>query len=285
MKKNMKRWLCLAMAALLLLSFAACSTNTKEAAPSAAPTASDKLSQVKANGKLIMGCSADFPPYEFMDFTKSNDGEITGFDVMLANEICKDLGVELEIKDLPFDGLIAAMGSGQLDVVISGMNATEERKSAVLFSDEYYFPNQCVLIRKADEATLTSIESFSGKTVGAQTGSVQESVMNDQFVPAGAKDFAIQNVSNLVLELKTGKIDGLVLDLPIAEAYKSKNDDLAISSAAVEGDDSGFAVALPLGETELATEINKTLKRLKDEGKIEAFLEEAVELNSQQVSK
>ncbi|MBR5866998.1 MAG: transporter substrate-binding domain-containing protein, partial [Spirochaetaceae bacterium] len=95
------------------------------------------MEKIKANGKIILGTSADYPPYEFHALIDGKD-TIVGFDISIAEEIAKDLGVQLEIKDMNFDGLLAALVSGNVDFVISGMTPTEERKQNVDFSDIYY---------------------------------------------------------------------------------------------------------------------------------------------------
>ena len=252
------------------------------AAPAAAAPAS-KLDQIKSAGKIRVGMSADFPPYEFHDVTGGKD-EIAGFDVSLIKEIASDIGVEVEIIDQDFDGLIAALQANSCDVVISGMNATEERKTAVDFSDEYFFADQAFLVRLEDEGKYDAIESVNGQVVGAQLGTIQETIANEQFQPQGAEIFCIASTQNLVLELKSKNVVGVILDRPIAEAFVSQNPDLTISKMPIVGDDSGFAIAINKGNSDLVESINKTLKRLKDEDKIDAFFTAAVELAAQQTA-
>ncbi|MDZ4906989.1 transporter substrate-binding domain-containing protein, partial [Clostridium perfringens] len=110
----------------------------------------NKLADVKEKGKLVVGLSADYAPYEF-HIMKDGKDEIVGFDVEIAKEIAKDMGVELEIKDMKFDSLVAAVPTGKIDMVISGMSPTEERKKAVDFSDIYYVAEHGMVVRAEDK--------------------------------------------------------------------------------------------------------------------------------------
>ncbi|MBE6345375.1 MAG: transporter substrate-binding domain-containing protein, partial [Spirochaetaceae bacterium] len=131
------------------------------------------MEKIKADGKIILGTSADYPPYEFHSMVDGKD-TIVGFDISIAQEIAKDLGVELEIKDMNFDGLLAALVSGNVDFVISGMTPTEERKQNVDFSDIYYEAVHGAVIRVADEAKYAANpESLKDVLIGAQKGAIQ----------------------------------------------------------------------------------------------------------------
>ncbi|WKL02385.1 transporter substrate-binding domain-containing protein [Paenibacillus amylolyticus] len=95
--------------------------------------------------KLVLGTSADFAPYEFHKVINGKD-EIVGFDIEIAKEIAKDLGAELVIEDMGFDGLLPSLQSGRVDLVISGMTPTDERKKSIDFSDTYYKSKQVIMV-------------------------------------------------------------------------------------------------------------------------------------------
>ena len=124
MKKGLLK---LALGAMSILALAACGntseTSDSSATDSAATTTTDKLQEIKDSGKLVMGTSADYPPYEW-HLIKDGKDEIIGFDIDIAQAIADELGVELEIKDMDFDGLIPALTTGKIDIIIAGMNAT-----------------------------------------------------------------------------------------------------------------------------------------------------------------
>ncbi|MCS4517195.1 transporter substrate-binding domain-containing protein [Clostridium botulinum] len=129
--------------------------------------------------------------------------EIVGFDITIAKEIAKDLGVKLEIKDMKFDGLLAALQSGNVDIVIAGMNPTEDRKKSVDFSKIYYQAIQSVVVRAEDKDKFKSLEEFKGKKIGVQKGTTQEEVAKKEMTNSEIK--SLGKVTDLVLELQNKK--------------------------------------------------------------------------------
>lgn len=263
------------MAIALALPLAGCAKKAPET----------KLDSVKKAGKIILGTSADYPPYEFHTQVDGKD-TIVGFDIAIAQEIAKDLGVTLEIKDMDFDGLLAALTSGNVDFIISGMTPTEERKQNVDFSDIYYFAEHGVLIRKADEAKYAaSVESLKDKMVGAQRGAIQvklaktriKGVAEDKAEEPNAQVKELGKLPDLVMELKNSKVEAIVAELPVAKAYLGANDDLTLATYTFKDDDGGSAIAVKKGEAALTAEINKTIARLAADGSIDKFVSEASE--------
>ena len=125
-------------------------------------------------GKLILGTSADYAPYEFHILDNGVD-KIVGFDVSLAQAIADELGVELEIRDIPFDSILMEINAGSVDVGIAGFTPTPARLEAVDMSHLYELQSQSLLIRKADLEKYKDVSDFgAGTNVGAQTGSIQE---------------------------------------------------------------------------------------------------------------
>jgi ABC-type amino acid transport substrate-binding protein len=294
-KKKAARLLALLLALLLAASFAACGQKAKENTPAASEEgtkveetetgsetekadeakAESKLDQIKKAGKIVVGTSADYPPYEFH---KSIDGKdtIVGFDISIAKEIAKDLGVELEIQDMKFDGLLAALETGNVDFVIAGMTPNEERKKSVDFTKIYYMAQQGVMIRAEDKDKYTDIASLNGKKVGAQKGAIQETIAKEQIT--GAQVVALGKIPDLVMELKNKKVEALVVELPVAASYVEKHKDLVISNIEVEDDTGGSAIAVRKGNTDLVEAMNKTLERLMADGSIDKFVAEANEM-------
>lgn len=235
----------------------------------------DTLDKVKDKGKLVLGTEATYPPYEFH---KSIDGKdtIVGFDIEIAKEIAKDLGLKLVIKDMKFDALLGALDSGNIDIVIAGMTPTPKRAKQVTFSDIYYKAVQSIVVRKEDVDKYKSLDDLAGHKVGAQKGTIQEDIANKQIKNSGVK--VLNKVSDLILELQNGRIDAVVAENPVANSYVNHNDDLALSEASPKDDVGGSAIAVKKGSTKMIKEVNKTLKRLADEGKIDQFVAEASEL-------
>ncbi len=226
------------------------------------------VERIKKAGKVVVGTCADYPPYESHKQINGKD-EIVGFDIDTAKEIAKDLGVELELKDMKFDGLLAALDSGNVDFVIAGMTPDAERRKQVDFSKVYYKAIQGVVTRAQDKDSVKDAASLSGKKIGVQKGTVQEKIANSQI--KGAKIKALGKVSDLVLELKNGKVDAIIVELPVAKAYISNNNDIALTSLTFTDEEGGSAVAIKKGNSELVNEIDKTLDRLMKDNAIEGF--------------
>ena len=241
--------------------------------PAEAPAAGgDALEAIKASGQLRVGTSADYPPYEFHAIVDGKD-TIIGFDIEIIKEVAKDLGVELALTDMGFDGLLTALQSGNLDMVISGMTPTPERAEAVDFSDVYYVAIQKVIVRAEDKATYTTIDSLAGKKVGAQLGAIQEGIVKDQMPQSELR--ALSKLPDLVLDLKSGNVEALVVEEPVAKAYIAANPELTLADIQLEQDEAGSAIAMPKGSAALVEAVNATLKRLADEGKIAQFVTDA----------
>lgn len=287
--KKMKKMLALTLTGAMMIGFTACSPKDNSGGENTAEKTS--IEKIKERGKLIMGTNPDYPPFEFKD----KNQEVVGSDIEIAKEIAKDLGVELEINEAQFDSLIPILKSKKIDLVLAGMNETEKRKKEVDFSDIYYTGEAVLVIRKSDAAKYSLdkdvdhknqeevlgklIQKLDGKIVGAQLGSVPEGIANDKLT--NSEILPLGMVSDLILQLKGSKLDAVILDDIVGRAYvKNNNDLMLIEDLVLKGDDAGFAVAVPKGDKELLEQVNKTLIRLKEENKLEKFLEDAIELQN-----
>lgn len=121
------------------------------------------LENIQKKGKLTIGLSADYPPYEFHATVDGKD-KVVGADVSMGEKIAKDLGVELVVEELGFDALLGSMKTGKVDLIISGMSPTPERQKEVNFTDPYIRIQQKVLIRKADSEKFKNVTDFNGKS-------------------------------------------------------------------------------------------------------------------------
>jgi arginine/lysine/histidine transporter system substrate-binding protein len=278
MKNNVKKVISIMLILTMLLTFAACGAKaTDVAATPEEQKAATKIEQIKAKGKLVLGTSADYPPYEFHKAINGKD-EIVGFDIEIAKAIAKDLGVELEIKDMKFDGLLAALVVDDIDIIVAGMVPKEERKKSVDFSIQYYQADQNVLVRAEDAAKITTIESLKGLKVGAQKSTVQEDLAKEKAQASEVK--SLSKITDLVLELQNGKIDAVVLVGPVANAYANQNPKLAVSGISL-GSEEGVAVAVNKGTPDLLEAINKSLDTMIKAGTIDKYIQEATTLSEQ----
>ena len=270
MSKKFKSLVAMLMMASMLFTLTACSSSSNEEGSDSA--AATKVEQIKEKGKIVLGTSADYPPFEFH---KQIDGEdvIVGFDVEIAKAIASELGVELEIKDMKFDGLLAALQTGKVDVVIAGMNPNEDRRKAVDFSDVYYKEVQSVITKTDNVDNIKNLDDLKGKKVGVQKGTTMESIAQEKMTESEIK--ALGKVTDIVLELKNDKVDAIVMEKPVAKAYIAANPDIAMTGIELEPEDTGFAVAVKKGNEDLVSSINDVLKKLSDEGKIDQFIADA----------
>ncbi len=279
--KGLKKWMksIAAVTCIIAITVAAtgCSGKTTETAAKPAATetpaaaSTDQLAKIKEKGKIVLGTSADYPPYEFH---KTIDGQdtIVGFDIEIAKEVATSLGVELEIVDMKFEGLLPALMGGKIDFIVAGMNPTEERKKSVDFSVVYYDAHQTVLVAADQKDALNTLEAFKGKVVGVQKGTLQEQIATEQFTGSEVK--AIGKIPDLIMELKTGKIDGILMADTVAKSYAKNNPDLVLNGMDL-GSEGGVAIAMPKDSPELVEAVNKTLQGLMDTGKVDQFITDA----------
>ncbi|WP_374123855.1 basic amino acid ABC transporter substrate-binding protein [Leptotrichia hongkongensis] len=226
----------------------------------------------KDNGekKLRVGLNAVFAPFEYVE-----NGQVTGFDVDLINEIGKNLGYKVEIIDQSFDGLIPALKAGKIDIIVSGMSSTEERKKSVDFTDDYFVSKE-TYIRKKGNAAVTPA-TLSGKKIGVQLGTIQEIEAKEI---NGATVVPNESTVNTILDLKAGKIDVIILEKAVAQEYMKKNPEMEIFDE--KPAKIGMAMALNKGKNqELIKQINDELKKMKENGKYNELIKKYGLENSQ----
>lgn len=235
-----------------------------------------QLELIKERGKLVLGTCADYPPYEFH---KEIDGKdtIVGFDISIGKEIAKDLGVELEIKDMQFKGLLPALKTGKIDMILAGMTPKPERREEVDFSEIYYNALHGVIIRVEDQDTYKTLEDLTGKAIGAQKAAIQEDLARENIKDAEIK--ALGKVSDLILQLKNKRAEAVIVEEAVAQAYINKNEDLSLMDLRLQDQEGGSAVAVNKDNPDFVEAINKTIERLNNEDLINKFVVEATEMS------
>lgn len=233
-------------------------------------------------GKLTLGTSADYAPYEFHILNNGVD-EIVGFDISLAQAIADELGVELEIHDIPFDSILMEVNAGSVDVGIAGFTPTPARLEAVDMSHLYELQSQSLLVRKADVSKYTDVSSFgAGTTVGAQTGSIQEELA--LATTPDAAHTSLQTIPALVMDLMGEKVDGVVMETAVAEGYvKAQPDDLAILCE-IPYDSNGKGVVVQKGNEDLLNFVNAVVTKVVCNGDMAKFIEDANAIADQSIS-
>lgn len=273
--------LAVVLAMLVAVAVTGCSSGDKKPAANspAGAAADDSLAKIKAKGRLVVGINAEFAPYEFHKMINGKD-TVVGFDVDLAKDIAKDMGVELELKELAFDALLTTLQSGQVDVIISGLSATEERRKTVDFSDIYYKSGQVVLTTKENVGKYNNFNDLKDKKIGIQLSSLQDKLM-PTLLPDG-KYTRIESMNTLFLSLKSNQIDCIVTSQVVSEMAVAANPEFAVVEKFKIDDSSlnspGNGVALRKGSDTLKAQINTTVKRLNDSGQMKKYIDEACKL-------
>lgn len=211
--------------------------------------------------KIFVGTNAEFAPFEYLE-----DGKTVGFDMDLIAAISKEIGVEMEIKDMSFDGLLPALQANKVDMIIAGMTATEERKKAVNFSEAYYKANQ-VIITGEDAEDISKFEGLKGKKVGVILGFTGD-IVASEIDGVDVKKYNAGYAS--IMDLKAGKIDAVVLDGEPAKNFVKNNKGIKITSATGEKEE--YAMAVSKDNPELLEKINTALVTLKEDGTYDELL-------------
>lgn len=250
MKIRSKKLLSVILALPLAITIAGCEAKVD-------PNA-DSLDNVINNKVLRIATEATYPPMEFID----DKGDVVGFEIDLANEIAKELGVKPEIINADFAGITEGLNSNRYDAILATMNVTEERKQKVLFSVPYIDAVGLSIITQSKETSISSENDILGKTVGIQQGSVAEEYVNGKNFKEVKK---YVRVSDAFSDLKAGRINAIVTDNVVGNYYMSKD---AQSFKMLDKliDAGPVAIAVKKNSTKLATRINEILKKLKDNG-------------------
>ncbi|HHD7342187.1 TPA: ABC transporter permease subunit [Staphylococcus aureus] len=228
--------------------------------------------KIKERGELRVGLSADYAPMEF-EHTVNGKTEYAGVDIDLAKKIAKDNNLKLKIVNMSFDSLLGALKTGKIDIIISGMTSTPERKKQVDFSDSYMMTKNIMLVKKDKVNEYKDIKDFNNKKVGAQKGTEQEKIAQTEIENASIT--SLSRLPDVILALKSGKVEGAVVEKPVAEAYLKQNPKLGISNVKFNEEEKDTVTAVPKDSPKLLSQINKTIKEVKDKGLIDKYMTNA----------
>lgn len=284
MKKNV---LAMGLALTMALGLTACGGNSSSSANSGAASGSASQNDASASAptveKLVLGTSADYPPFEFHVLDENGKDIIVGIDVFLGEQIAKDMGAEFEVVHMDFNNLFTLLNQGQCDMVIAAAEIDEEgvRPAAADYSDGYYsdLPPK-IVVRAGEEGNYTSLEDFSGKAVGAQTATTKETIVTKYMT--GADLVSMSSVIDLVNNLVYDKCDALVLDGAVADQYLASNSNLAAVDIDMSSYVEPYRVWVAKGDPKgLLPSINETIAKALSDGTMDGFIEKVDELSSQ----
>jgi arginine/lysine/histidine transporter system substrate-binding protein len=258
-RKTMKKWSGIAILFILVISvLTACGMKDEEDGGKA-----DAMEK-----KILKAATtADYPPFEYVDTAVSD--EIIGFDIDLINLLAKELGYEVKVEDMDFNGLIPALQANSLDIVIAAMDGSdEERKKVIDFSNPYFTATNLVITMK--DSNITSADDLKGKKVGAQTASVQEKGAKSLEEMYGYAVESRDRVPDLFQEIKSGHLDAIIVADMVANGYIEANQDLD-SFELPEDHKLGLSIAFQKDST-LTAEFNRVLKELQDKGEVDELV-------------
>ena len=229
----------------------------------------DVLSDIKARGKMIVGTSADYPPYEYKDA----NNQFAGYDMDLIREIGKRIGVEVEIRDMAFDILIAALQKNKIDVVIA---ATPERDKKIDFSTTYHVFMDAFLAKKGSGIKMTKPDDAAKYKIAVQTGTTYEKWVMKNLVDTGKTPkknvFSYESIDNAALDVAAGRVDILMMTADVAKKHEEKSG-LEVLLATDETVVGTQCIALPEGEKALKAEIDKQIKAITADGTMQKLLD------------
>ncbi|WP_246541190.1 transporter substrate-binding domain-containing protein [Peptoniphilus ovalis] len=255
--------------------------EAKEAVKVEVTATGPTIDAIKEKGKIVMGTSADFPPMEWISFQNGKE-EFVGVDIALGKAIADSLGVELEVKNMAFEGLIGSLKAGDVDMVIAGMQADADRKEQVDFSEPYFSGDQVIVTLEENKDKYKTVDDLNGKIVGTQLGTIQQKYGLEKFGD-NCKGFDLNNV--IIEQLKNKSIDAALLSELPAKQFVNIADGLAIVGDIGLPKEDGNAVAVKKGNDDLTQAISEVVKGLKDSNQIDKWIDEYIELSNKEAAK
>lgn len=297
---------CIAAAALTGCSFgssspAAAPSETAAAASEAKTTAEAAETAEKASGAttksgypigenvqaiidkgvLVVGTDSAYAPFAFVD-TTSDSTDPVGIDIEIARAIADEIGVDIKLEPMQFKALLSSMSAGLVNICIDGITPTDERKEVADFSEPYIQCQDRMMIKAERKEELSTLESFYGKKIAANSGSIQEKFTQDFITDADI--FSSPNLPTSVMELQAGNVDGVVVERSVGQQYLEAYPELVYSDAVMEGSYAkNYAVAMPKGSDDLKAVIDGVVEKAVEEGKIEEWLTQYSEAASKMV--
>ena len=231
------------------------------------------LEKIQAAGKIKVGTEATYPPYEYLD----DNAEMVGCDIWLAKQIAEAIGVELEMVDMGFDGIIPAVASGQIDMGLAAFTVTPERAEVIDFSNQYEVSRQLLIVKAGNASVYADKESLSGLKVGAQLGTIQSNLVESAL--PDCELFELPTYPELGLETINGNIAGFVVDSAVGESMvAASNGDLEVSEFEFTAEEASFgkAAVLKKESADLLDAVNEVIDRVVEDGSYQAAYDEAV---------
>ena len=228
-----------------------------------------------------MATASGYPPYEFVSV--ENDGKVIGIDVEFAQAIADELGVELEVQDMPFSEVITSLQSGNCDIAIAGTTETEERAKVVDFTNAYVEDKFVLVVMKKDADKYKTLKDFSGKNIAVEMGSAAETVAQEELSDANITSLSLN--ADTFTELASGKVDAVVNSDVVAQQYAISNSDYTILDVEFASAAKKCQAAVRKGDTGFLDLVNKVIKENQDNGNFDKWIQEYSEQAAKEAAK
>jgi polar amino acid transport system substrate-binding protein len=225
--------------------------------------------RIASAGKLLVASDLSYAP---MEFVKEGTNDPIGADIDIINCIAEAWGVDAEIKNTPFDAIIAALLSSQADVIASSMTANDERKKEVDFV-EYFTAGSGILVEDGNPEDIGSVEDLCGKTVAIQVGTVQIDEAEEQNAKCD-DDIKVQTYeqnTDTIQAVSSGRADAALMDFPVAGYAAAQVDDTEVVGEQYNTGNYGFAVRK--NDNELRDRLQEAVDAMRDGGQYDDILE------------
>lgn len=225
---------------------------------------SKKFNNPSSGEALIMATNAAFEPYEYYE-----GDAVTGIDVEIAQAIADKLGLTLEVEDMEFDSIIAAVNSGKAHIGVAGMTVTEDRLKNVDFTDPYTTATQVIIVQEGSD--IAGADDLTGKKIGVQLGTTGDIFASDV---EGAEIEQYNKGMDAVQALANGTIDAVIIDNEPAKQFVAKTEGLVILDEEFVVEE--YAIAVAKGNEELLDDINKALDALIADGTVKNIIDKYI---------
>ncbi len=216
--------------------------------------------QAKQEAKVLrVGSTIDFAPFEFQD---EGQKDYQGFDMDLIRAVAKEMGRDVDIQNIGFDGLIPALQAKNIDVIISGMTINDERKEKVNFSESYYKSGLTMVVR-SDEESIKSFNDLKGHKVAVQIGTTSANMVKGL---EGVTVTELNTPADCFMELKAGGVDAVVNDRPVNDYYIKQSQAVGVKSLEDMLSAEDYGIAMSKDNPDLQKEIDAALKKLHENG-------------------
>ncbi len=274
---SMKKLFAMMMVLVLVLGcFAGCGGGEAEEETGGDDVATEtSLQDVLDKGVLTVAISPDYAPYEYLDLMT---GEIKGSDVVMAQYIADQLGVELQINQMSFESCLAAAELGTSDLAISSLSWSEDRAAVMELSSYYNMDTsiaQTILVKADEVDNYKTAEDFAGKKIAAQNGTTQWNLTTSQIPDVEAQPISLMNDG--ILMLMEGKVDGMACQTDVAQSFADNYDEVAVPDFLFDFEELGNVVATKKGNVSLNEKVSEIINQLEADGLYAEWIAEAIE--------